>query len=63
MTGRYLLDNEYSKKKTKEEMEKDWQGFKKEQEKAFAELLISKGIKPQNSIQPNPVTSVMSQIA
>jgi hypothetical protein len=51
MTGRYLLDNEYSKKKTKEEMEKDWQGFKKEQEKAFDELLIEKGIKKQETIK------------
>ena len=50
-------------KKSKEELEKEWQEFKKEQEKALAELLISKGIKPQNSIQPNPVTSAMSQIA
>ncbi len=50
-------------KKTKEELEKDWQEFTKEQEKAFAELLISKGIKPQNLIQSNPVTSVMSRNA
>lgn len=27
-------------KKSKEELEKEWQGFTKEQEKAFAELLI-----------------------
>ena len=59
----FLLGNEYSRKKTKEELEREWQEFEKEQEKAFAELLISKGIKPQNPIQPNPVTSVMSQIA
>jgi len=30
-------------KKTKEELEKEWQEFTKEQEKAFAELLIEKG--------------------
>ena len=41
------------KKKSKEELEKEWQEFTKEQEKAFAELLISNGIKPKYSIQEN----------
>lgn len=38
-------------KKTKEELEKEWQEFTKEQEKAFAELLIEKGIKKQETIK------------
>lgn len=37
-------------KKTKEEMEKEWLVFAKEQEKAFEELLIEKGIKKQEAI-------------
>ncbi len=33
------------KKKSKEELDREWQEFTKEQEKAFDELLIEKGIK------------------
>ena len=39
----FLLDNGDSGKKSKEALEKEWQEFTKEQEKAFAELLIEKG--------------------
>ena len=38
-------------KKTKEELEKEWQEFTKEQEKALDELLIEKGIKKQETIK------------
>jgi len=46
----FLLDNGDSGKKSKEALEKEWQEFTKEQEKAFDELHIGKGIKKQESI-------------
>jgi hypothetical protein len=36
--------------KSKEELEKEWQEFTKEQKKAFADLLIEKGIEKQETI-------------
>ena len=38
-------------KKSKEELEKEWQEFTKEQEKAVAELFIEKDIKKQKTIK------------
>ena len=46
----FLLDNEYSRKKTKEQIEREWQEFMKEQVAEFDKLLIEKGIKKQESI-------------
>lgn len=37
-------------KKSKEELEKDWQEFTKEQVAEFDKLLIEKGIKKQETI-------------
>ena len=39
-----------SKKKTKEELEREWQEFAKEQVVEFDKLLIEKGIKKQETI-------------
>lgn len=38
-------------KKSKEEQEREWQEFVKEQEKMFDELLIEKGIKKTEQIK------------
>lgn len=38
-------------KKSKEELEKEWQEFTKEQEAEFDRLLIGKGIKKQETIK------------
>ena len=52
----YINRNLVEPVKTKENLEKEWQEFTKEQEKAFAELLIEKGIKKQESIITNTNT-------
>jgi len=46
----FLLDNGDSRKKSKEELEKEWQEFTKEQVAEFDKLLIEKGIKKQETI-------------
>ena len=53
ITDRYPWDDIESlasKKKSKEELEKEWQEFAKEQVSEFDKLLIEKGIKKQESI-------------
>jgi len=47
----FLLGNEDYRKKTKEQIEREWQEFTKEQEKTFDELHIGKGIKKQETIK------------
>ena len=46
----FLLGNEDYRKKTKEQIEREWQEFTKEQVAEFDKLLIEKGIKKQESI-------------
>jgi len=50
MNSLYDIETFVLKKKSKEQSDREWQYFAKEQEKAFAELLIEKGIKKQETI-------------
>ena len=43
MNSLYDIETFVLKKKSKEQSDREWQYFAKEQEKAFAELLIEKG--------------------
>ena len=50
MNSLYDIETFVLKKKSKEQSDREWQYFAKEQEKAFAELLIEKGIKKKEKI-------------
>lgn len=54
----FLLDNEYSRKKTKEEIEREWQESMKEQVAEFDKLFIEKGIKRERITSATNINSL-----